>query len=78
VPADELDRVVNETLSDIAAKAPLAVEMGRKALAEVEDMPLSQALDLLCHRLADVASTEDAVEGMTAFIQKRQPVWKRR
>jgi len=78
VPPDELDRVVDESLTDIATKAPLAVEMGRKALAEVEDMPLSQALDLLCDRLADVASTEDAVEGMTAFIQKRQPVWKRR
>lgn len=78
LPAEKLDPVVNEALSDIAAKAPLAVEMGRKALAEAEDMPLSQALDLLCKRLVDVASTEDAVEGLTAFMQKRQPVWKRR
>ena len=59
-------------------KAPLAIEIGRKALAEAEDMSLSEALDLLCERLSDVASTEDAVEGLTAFMQKRQPVWKRR
>jgi enoyl-CoA hydratase/carnithine racemase len=78
VPADDLDRVVNEALSEIAAKAPLAVEIGRKALAEAEGMPLSQALDLLCERLADIASTEDAIEGLTAFMQKRPPVWKRR
>lgn len=78
VPANDLDRVVNEALSDIAAKAPLAVEMGRKALADAEDLPLSQALDLLCDRLANVVSTEDAMEGLTAFAQKRQPVWKRR
>jgi enoyl-CoA hydratase/carnithine racemase len=78
VPAEELDWVVNEALSDIAAKAPLAVEIGRKALAEAEDLPLSQALDVLCERLADVAATEDAIEGLTAFVQKRQPAWKRR
>jgi len=74
----ELDSTVNETLTAIAAKAPLAVRMGRKALADAQDMNLSDALDYLCQELRKVAATEDAIEGMTAFLQKREPVWKGR
>jgi len=77
-PPQELDSTVNETLQAIAAKAPLAVKMGRKALAAAQDMSLDEALDYLCGELRNVAATEDAMEGMTAFIQKRQPVWKGR
>lgn len=77
-PAEELDARVNEALAAISAKAPLAVEMGRKALAAVEGKDLNEALDYLCDELRKVAATEDAKEGMTAFIQKRAPVWKGR
>ena len=77
-PAEALDRTVEETLSAIAARAPLAIKMGRRALAAVEDQPLDDALDYLCDQLRLVAATEDAAEGMTAFLQKREPVWKGR
>ncbi len=76
--SEELDRTLEETLSTIAARAPLAIKMGRSALAEVEDQPLEHALDFLCDQLRLVAGTEDALEGMTAFVQKREPVWKGR
>ncbi|MGB6063239.1 MAG: enoyl-CoA hydratase-related protein [Desulfomonilaceae bacterium] len=78
VPKDDLDRVVNEALSNIAAKAPLAIKMGRQSLDAVQDRTLDDALDYLCQRLGDVASTEDAKEGMMAFFEKRQPQWKGR
>ena len=77
VPPEELDNVVNEALENISAKAPLAVEMGRKALAAVEDMNLPEALDYLCNQLCAVVATEDAKEGLMAFMQKRLPEWKR-
>jgi enoyl-CoA hydratase/carnithine racemase len=76
--AEELDTVVNETLEAIAAKAPLAIESGRKALAAVEGKSLDESLDYLCGELLKIAQTEDAMEGMTAFVQKREPVWKGR
>jgi enoyl-CoA hydratase/carnithine racemase len=78
VPTQELDTVVNEALSAISAKAPLALKMGRKALATAQDMTLDEALDYLCIQLGAVAATEDAMEGMMAFMEKRQPQWKGR
>ncbi len=78
VPAQELDTVVSEALSAISAKAPLALKMGRQALATAQDMTLDEALDYLCIQLGSVAATEDAMEGMMAFMEKRQPQWKGR
>jgi enoyl-CoA hydratase/carnithine racemase len=78
VPADDLDRVVHETLKAVAAKAPLAMRLGRRALAATQDMELDEALDYLCAQLDMVAGTEDAREGLAAFLEKREPVWKGR
>jgi len=76
--AEDLDRIVNEALAAVGTKAPVALALGRRALAAVQDMSLDEALDHLCEQFGKVASTEDAVEGLTAFIQKREPVWKGR
>ncbi len=78
VPAEELDRVVLETLKTIAAKAPLAMRLGRRALANSQDMELDEALDYLCAQLAIITGTEDAKEGLAAFMEKRDPVWRGR
>jgi enoyl-CoA hydratase/carnithine racemase len=39
-------------------------------------MSIDDALDYLCSKLKEVGSTEDAVEGITAFMEKRKPVFK--
>ena len=78
VPAEELDQVVDETLKSISTKAPLAIRLGRKALAATQDMELDEALDYLCAQFGVVAGTEDAREGLTAFLEKREPVWRGR
>ncbi len=78
IPDDTFDEEVDEALADVAAKAPAAASIGRLALAEVADMGLDEALDLLCQRLGQVLATEDATEGLMAFMQKRKPRWKGR
>ncbi len=75
---EQFESSVEETLAAIAAKAPLAIKIGKPALASAEDRDLESALDYLCLRLGDVIETEDAKEGLTAFMQKRKPVWKGR
>jgi enoyl-CoA hydratase len=78
VPEAGLDAAVEGVLARIAAGAPRAVEQGRRALAEAEDLPFDEAVELLCARLGEVLRTEDAAEGLRAFLEKRAPRWKGR
>lgn len=78
VAAERFEATVEETLTTLAAKAPVAMRVGRQALAAVEPMELGPALDHLCERLGELAQTEDAAEGLMAFMQKRNPEWKGR
>jgi enoyl-CoA hydratase/carnithine racemase len=78
VPDGELDAEVERVLGAIAAAAPRAVQLGRRALAEAEALPVDDAIEHLCRRLGDVLATEDAAEGLAAFAAKRTPEWKGR
>lgn len=71
---DEVDKL----LAVIAKKGPRGMSIGRQAFARADDMDLDSALDHLCRELGEVIKTEDAKEGLTAFIEKRKPVWKNR
>jgi enoyl-CoA hydratase/carnithine racemase len=53
----------------------LAVRHGLSALAAQDDLALGEALPLLRERLGALLSTDDAREGLMAFLQKRKPVW---
>jgi enoyl-CoA hydratase/carnithine racemase len=78
VPDDALDAEVGRVLEALAAAAPRAVQLGRRALAEVEGLPFDEAVERLCARLGEVLATEDALEGLSAFVEKRKPDWKGR
>jgi len=73
VPPDNLDSDVDETLKLLTAKSPIGNRIGKEAFRVMSDMPFEEALDYLCEALVNVISTQDAVEGMTAFLQKRPP-----
>lgn len=75
VPPEELDAAVGETLRDLAEKSPLGIAMGKKAFYEAADLPFEAALDHLCEALGKVAATEDAAEGIAAFLEKRKPLF---
>jgi enoyl-CoA hydratase len=62
----------------IAANAPLAVEAILKSVQETATLPEAEALALEMKIGWPIFSTEDAMEGPTAFAEKRAPVWKRR
>ncbi|HPS94886.1 MAG TPA: enoyl-CoA hydratase-related protein [Deltaproteobacteria bacterium] len=76
VPAGDLDAEVEAVMKSLTTKSPIGMRIGKEAFNAAADMPLSEALDFLSGKLVEVASTEDAREGITAFIEKRPPVFQ--
>lgn len=74
----DLDGAVTELTTELASKSPLIVGLGKRSFYRAEDMELSGALNYLAGMLTVCLSSEDTIEGVTAFIQKRAPEWKGR
>ncbi len=75
VPAEGLDAAVADITSKIASKSPITIKLGLEAHAHQADLDLEHALPYLRERLGACLSTDDAREGLTAFLEKRKPVW---
>jgi enoyl-CoA hydratase len=78
VPAEEFDAAVADWAGMLATKSPLVMKLGKDAMWRQMDMPLVESLDYLRSQLAIELSTEDAIEGVKAFFEKREPEWKGR
>jgi enoyl-CoA hydratase len=74
----ELDQLAAEWAGKLASKSPVIMRLGKEAMRRQLDMPLDDALDYLRAQLSLALSTEDIVEGVTAFFEKREPQWKGR
>jgi enoyl-CoA hydratase/carnithine racemase len=75
VPAAGLDEAVDAIAAEIASKSPSTVQLGLEAYAKQADMDLETALPYLRERLGACLATDDAREGLLAFMEKRKPVW---
>jgi len=78
VPAAELDSEVDELVEQLASKSPLIASLGKRSFYRAEDMTFDSALEYLSGMLTVCLESEDTVEGVTAFLQKRPPEWKNR
>jgi enoyl-CoA hydratase len=78
VPADEFDAAVAEWAGKLASKSPVLMRLGHDAMYRQQDMALDDALEYLRSQLSLTFSTEDILEGVQAFFEKREPKWKGR
>ena len=72
---DALDGEVSALCKDLAERAPMAIKLGLQAWAAQGDLALEDALPMLRTKLGEALGTDDAREGLMAFLEKRKPAW---
>ena len=78
VPPGELEAATMELAAKLAKKSPQAVQTGKAGIYGMSEIPYHQALNYMDDLFAALCATEDAREGIDAFLEKRDPVWKQR
>ena len=78
VPAEELLSSAEELAAAIMKNAPLAVEKAKHVIQVGSELPLKNAIRLETEAEALLFSTEDKLEGMRAFVEKRKAVFNRK
>ena len=76
VPAEDLMEETFKLAKKLAQKSPKAMQMGKKSFYQMEDLKFSDALELTNYHFATLCSTDEGLEGVRAFLEKREPKWK--
>lgn len=75
VSRSELDEVVDDTVAALLSMSPATLMLGKDSFNAMADADIDAALDRLQAGLTQVAMTDDASEGVSAFLEKRDPDW---
>ena len=75
VSPESIDGAVKKITDALLGKSPITVRLGLRAFAAQDDLDLETAIPMLRDRLAECLATDDAREGLMAFMQKRAPQW---
>jgi enoyl-CoA hydratase/carnithine racemase len=76
VAPEDLDAAIEKVTSDIVAKPRYAVARGKEMFYRQLQMPVGDALDYAADLMTEDMSSDAAREGITAFTEKRKPVWE--
>ena len=76
VPADQLETKTMEIANRIAEKSPIALSLAKEAVKLASRSNLDEGLRREVDLFALCFSTEDKNEGVSAFLEKRKPVFK--
>jgi enoyl-CoA hydratase/carnithine racemase len=74
----DLPAETDALVTALAGKPPVAVRLGKAAFRAAMESSLDAGLEAMQAQLSLLNTTEDTAEGVTAFLEKRKPVWKGR
>jgi enoyl-CoA hydratase/carnithine racemase len=78
VPSGDLEEEARRWAQILANKSPLAVQNAKRAFYTAADMEQGKAVQYMNEAFSRLCTTEDAKEGISAFLEKRQPEWSER
>jgi enoyl-CoA hydratase len=78
VPAAQLRERTMEVARTIAEKSPVTLGIAKRAIRAAYELPLSAGLEQERDLFALAFATEDKIEGVAAFLEKRKPDWRGR
>ena len=75
VPLDELDAAVAALAAQLAEASPMVLALGKRTFYEQAGIAQGDAYALAAKVMTENAATDDAHEGIAAFLEKRKPAW---
>lgn len=76
VPRDQIESEALAWAEELAKKSPIAVQLAKTSFYNSEDMNYEQQFAYMNEAFARLCTTDDAKEGVSAFFEKRNPVWQ--
>ena len=76
VASGDLEAEVNSLADKISAKAPTTLRIGKEAFYQQVEMPMEHAYEYASRVMVANMMEPDAEEGISAFVEKRQPNWR--
>jgi enoyl-CoA hydratase/carnithine racemase len=76
VPQEKLEEETMAFAQKLLSKSPLAIKIGKQFYYKTMDMPFGERFDHSSQVFSDLCTSEDAREGIEAFLSKRKPEWK--
>ncbi len=77
VPADRLDAEVGTVVDDLLAGGPEAIAAAKQLILKIPGMPIEEAFEWTGSLSKSLFQSDEAQEGMRAFLEKRPPRWTR-
>ncbi|MBU2515144.1 enoyl-CoA hydratase/isomerase family protein [bacterium] len=76
LPEADLEKETRSWAASLAQKSPLALQIAKQAFYSAADLDYYKAFSYMNEAFARLCTTEDAAEGISAFMEKRVPTWK--
>ncbi len=75
VEPEQLETAVGELVQTLRQSGPSAIGAVKQLIRRVSDAPEADLADITARLIAEIRATEEAREGMAAFLEKRPPKW---